>query len=123
MGASAWRREKEERGGAGAVVGCSRWLAMAPDLQAWAAPLLREQRRAAGVGDADDGVSVTDGRDQGKAGPGCGGRGAREKRESETGRRWGTDMQARVARFKPDLKQNPNSNVLNNFKLFQTLVD
>jgi hypothetical protein len=43
-----------------------------------------EQGRAAGVGDAGDGVSTTDGRDRGEAGPGGTGRGVREKRESET---------------------------------------
>jgi hypothetical protein len=44
------------------------------------------------------------------------------KRESDE-QLWGADMLAQAARFKPDLKQNPNSNVSNNFKLFQTLVD
>jgi hypothetical protein len=80
------------------------------------------------VGDAGDGVSVTDRRDRGEAEPGGSRRFVTEKRESETVRRWGADMRARAAqcrveRFKPDLKQNPNSNGSNNFKLFQTLVD
>jgi hypothetical protein len=69
----------------------------------------RQQGRAAGVGDAGNRVSTPDGRDRGEAGPDGSGWGVREKRESEIGRRWGTDMRARaaqcrVARFKPDLK-------------------
>jgi hypothetical protein len=90
--------------------------------------LLHEQGRAVGMSDAGEGVSMTDGRDRDEAGPGGSARGVREKRGSGTGCRWGTDMQARVtqcraARFEPDLKQNPNSNGSNNFKLFQTVVN
>jgi hypothetical protein len=54
---------------------------MAPDHRARAAPLPHEQGRVAGVGDAGDGVSVTDGRDRGEAGTGVRGR-KRERRGS-----------------------------------------
>jgi hypothetical protein len=70
------------------------------------------------VGDAGDVVSATDGQDRGEAGPGGSGRGAREKGVSEAGHRRGTDTWARVARFEPDLKQNPNSN---GSKIIQTI--
>jgi ribosomal protein L15 len=70
-----------------------------------------------------DGVSGTNRRDRGEAGTGGSGQGAREKRESKIGHRWGADLWARAAqcgaaRFKPDLKQNLNSNVSNNFNLW-----
>jgi hypothetical protein len=76
-------------------------------------PLLCEQGRAAGMGDASDGVSATDGRDRGEVGLSDSGRGVREKRERDM-HRWGADMHAReaqcwAAQFKPDLKQNPDS--------------
>jgi hypothetical protein len=35
---------------------------------------------------------------------------------------WAQAAQCQAAGFKPDFKQNPNSNVSNNFKLFQILV-
>jgi hypothetical protein len=70
------------------------------------------------VGDVGDGVSATDGRNRGEVGPSGSGRCAREKRESEIGHRRGTDMRAWAAWFKPDLKQNPNSN---GSKHFQTV--
>jgi hypothetical protein len=103
-------------GGPGAAVSYSGRLAMALDHRARAAPLPREQKRAAGMGDAGDGVSATNGRDWGEVGPGGSGWGAREKRESETGRWWGAELWAWVAWLKPNLKQSPNSNVSNSFK-------
>jgi hypothetical protein len=65
------------RRGASAAVASSERPAMTLDRRARAAPLPREQGRAAGVANAGDGVSVTDGRDQGKTGPGRSGWGAR----------------------------------------------
>jgi hypothetical protein len=71
--------EGGEGAGPGMVVGSAGQPAMAPDHRAWAAPLPREQGRVAGVCDTGDEVSVADGRDRGKAGPGGCGRGVREK--------------------------------------------
>jgi hypothetical protein len=127
--ASAWRWEKEERGVGVAVgsagqegrqwpltVGCGRrrcrankggrWLwAMRQRGQTWLTSGTGARRgpvAAAGV---------------------LGG-----KRERVMWQLWGADRRARTAqcravRFKSDLKQNPNSNVSNNFKLFQNLID
>jgi hypothetical protein len=67
-------------GGAGAVVASLGRPRTAPDRQARAAPLPREQGMAAGVGDE---VSMTDGWDRGEAGPSGSNRGAREKRERD----------------------------------------
>jgi hypothetical protein len=72
-------------GGPGVAVGGSGQPTMAPDHQVRVVQLPHEQRRATGVGDAGNGVSATDGWDQGEAGPDGSGRGVRETRESETG--------------------------------------
>jgi hypothetical protein len=85
MGTTTWRWEKEERGDPGAAVGNVGWPETAPDRRARAAALPREQGRAAGVGNAGNGVSVADGQDRGEVGPGGSGRGAREKERE----RWG----------------------------------
>jgi hypothetical protein len=73
-GGSAWAPPRgggrRRRGGPSMTVGSSGRLAMTRYNRARAAPLPREQRRAAGVGVAGDGVSVADGRDRGEAGPG-----------------------------------------------------
>jgi hypothetical protein len=101
-GGSAWARprgggRRRREGDPDVAVGSSGRPATAPNCRARVVPWPHEQRRVAGVGDASDGVSATDGQDRGEAGPGGSGRGAREKRESETGRWWGTDMQAQAA--------------------------
>jgi hypothetical protein len=79
VGASAWRREKEERGGPGAVVNTEVRAAMALDRRAWAAPLPCEQGRAAAVGNEVTRGNMADGQDWGKAGLNGSGQGAREK--------------------------------------------
>jgi hypothetical protein len=125
-------RGREEKGGGSAWAGLRgggrrrRGGAWCGDRWARAAPLPHEQGRA--LGDAGDGVSTIDRRDLGEAGPGGNDQGVREKRESDTGHRWGANIRARApqcraARFKPDLKQNLNANGSSNFKLFQSLVD
>jgi hypothetical protein len=76
------------------------------------------------MGDASDGLSVTDGQDRGETGPGGSDRGAREKeREREMGLQWDTGMwdratQCRAACFKLDLKQKSG---LKWFKTFSNL--
>jgi hypothetical protein len=76
MGMSAWRRENEETGGPGTVVGSAGQSAMALDQRAWAALLPREQRRAAGTGNAG---GVADEQDRDEVGPGGSRQGVREK--------------------------------------------
>jgi hypothetical protein len=78
VGASSWRREKEERGGPGAAVGSAGRPTMAPNRRVWAAPLQREQRRAAGVDYAAMRANAADEWDRGEAGLGVSGRGAGE---------------------------------------------
>jgi hypothetical protein len=52
---------------------------MAPDWRVWAASLPREQRRAAGVGDAVMRAEEADEWDRDEAGPDVSGQGVREK--------------------------------------------
>jgi hypothetical protein len=70
-------------GGRGVVVCSLGRPTTTPDRRAWVAPLPCKQGRATGVGDAGDGVSVTDGRDRGEARRGpvvaAGVRGRRER--------------------------------------------
>jgi hypothetical protein len=71
-------------GGPGAAVGSAGQPAMALDCRVWPVPLLREQRRAAGVGDTATWAKVGDKRDWDEVGPGGSSQGAREKeRESD----------------------------------------
>jgi hypothetical protein len=70
------------------------------------------------VGDAGEGAWAADARDRGEMGDPVSAAGCGRKQEREVGRRWGTDGRAqaarcRAARFEPDLKQIPNSNVSN----------
>jgi hypothetical protein len=79
VGASAWWREKEERGRA--WCGDRQLRAVGNGPRPSGVGSIVAARTGEGVGDADDRVSTTVGRDQGEAGPGGSGQGAREKRE------------------------------------------
>jgi hypothetical protein len=119
VGASAWRREKEERGGWCGVHQRTA-ASSSPGRQARVALLPREQGRVAAVGDAAMRANEADKQDRGEAGPGVSSGVGREKGR-EAGRRQGADMRARAARFKLDLNRNQNSNetklISNSFKL------
>jgi hypothetical protein len=77
--------------------------------------LVREQGRAAAIGDAVTQANMADERDTGEAGPGVSGGVQEREKGRETGLQRGADTRAsaaqrRAARFKLSLNQNQNSN-------------
>jgi hypothetical protein len=124
-GASSWREKEGEKGGPGTAVGSTGWPAAAPNHRAWAAPLPREQGRAAGIGDTGEGMRVADTRDRCEAGPGVNG-GVRESegerdRAMVGHRHTGPGGTARggvvQTRYEPDRNSNETKMILNSFKL------
>jgi hypothetical protein len=79
------------------VVSSAEWPAGALSHRVRVAPLVREQGRAAAVGDAVTPANMADERDRGEAGPGVRSGVQERAKRRETGLWWGADTRAWVA--------------------------